>query len=128
MIFAPQNLSELAVILGSIFVILGRNDVILDAASFLHFWISLHNQTVATISKNDTSFLASVCHSRKFTFDISALPKNDRMTFPHSPYGRERRHTAFSPPSVEGVCARTGSAMSQTHFHFLIPTDRRRIS
>ena len=106
MIFASKNPSKLAVILGSFFVILGRIDVILGAASFLHFWIFLHNQAVAFLPKNDTSFLAAVRHSRKFAFDISALPKNDRLTFFHSPYGRERRLAAFSPPSVEGDARR----------------------
>ena len=125
MIFTREILSILAVILGNGFVILNQNDVIMNASSFCHFGIHLFNQSVACRFQNDASFCPAFCHFEKFAFYLSALFQNDRMTFPLSPYGRERRLTAFSPPSVEGVCARHDPRPPESIPVFRSPTGRR---
>lgn len=91
MIFAHKNRSVLARIPDPIFVILDRNSVIPDLASFLNFWISLSNQWIACGFRNAASFLAAFLNSWKSFCCLKGLGRNSEMTFSHSPYGRERR-------------------------------------
>ncbi len=125
MIFARETLSDLAVILSCGFVILNQNDVIMNAASFCHFEIHIRFQLVMGCFQNDTSFCPAFCHFEKNAFLLSALSQNDKITFPLSPYGRERRLTAFSPPSVEGVCMRDQPRRFEPVSIFKFTTGRR---
>lgn len=125
MIFTREILSILVVIMDNGFVILNQNDVIMNASAFCHFGIHLFNQSVAWRFQNDASFCPAFCHFEKFAFRFSALFQNDKMTFSHSPYGRERRLTAFSPPSVEGVCARHDPRPPESIPVFQSPTAKR---
>jgi hypothetical protein len=125
MIFTREILSILVVILDNGFVILNQNDVIMNASSFCHFGIHLFNQSVAWRFQNDVSFCPAFCHFEKFAFCFSALFQNDKMTFSHSPYGRERRLTAFSLPTVEGVGAGHVPAPPKSFSVFPSTTDRR---
>ena len=107
MIFTREILSILAVILGNGFVILNQNDVIMNASSFCHFGIHLFNQSVAWRFQNDASFCPAFCHFEKFAFRFSALFQNDKMTFSHSPYGRESHLLVGSLILGQRVCAFT---------------------
>lgn len=125
MIFARENLSVLARIPDPIFVILGRNSVIPDLASFLNFWISLSSQWIACGFRNDASFLAAFLNSWKSFCCLKDLSRNSEMTFFHSPYGRERRFQRSLLHRSREFAREHYPRCSEPVPVFQFPTDRR---